>query len=78
MRPGPLTDAPRSLSPGTAYLVLENIRELSLSLERLVKVLSQAERERVARYRFEDDFIFCNLKASPVHNMSQCMLVDQS
>jgi 4'-phosphopantetheinyl transferase len=55
MRPGPLTDAPRSLSPGTAYLVLENIRELSLSLERLVKVLSQAERERVARYRFEDD-----------------------
>jgi 4'-phosphopantetheinyl transferase len=55
MRPGPLTDAPRSLSPGTAYLVLENIRELSLSLERLVEVLSQAERERVARYRFEDD-----------------------
>jgi 4'-phosphopantetheinyl transferase len=55
MRPGPLTDAPRSLSPGIAYLVLENIRELSLSLERLVKVLSQAERERVARYRFEDD-----------------------
>ena len=55
MRPGPLTDVPQSLAPGTAYLVLENIRQLSLSLERLLEALSLGEKERVARYRFEDD-----------------------
>ena len=55
MRPRPLTEAPRSLSPGTVYLVLENIREPSLSPEGLLEVLSQAEKKRAASYRFEDD-----------------------
>jgi 4'-phosphopantetheinyl transferase len=55
MYPGPLTEAPRSLARGTVYLVLENIRDLSLSLEMLLAVLSQEERQRAHRYRFEDD-----------------------
>lgn len=51
----PLIEAPGRLSRGTAYLVLENIRGLSLSLDRLLAVLSEGETERASRYRFEDD-----------------------
>lgn len=55
MKPGPLIEAPGSLAQGIAYLVLENIRQPSLSMDALLAVLSQGEQERVARYRFEDD-----------------------
>lgn len=50
-----LTEVPQTLSPGTAYLVWENIRDLSVPQERLVPLLSDEERRRAGRYRLEDD-----------------------
>ena len=55
MGAGPLTKIPQSLAPGTVYLVWENLRELSVSLEGLLPVLSEEERQRAARFRLEDD-----------------------
>jgi 4'-phosphopantetheinyl transferase len=50
-----LPEMPRSLKKGTIFLLWENIRELSVPVEALAPTLSEAEQERVARFRFEDD-----------------------
>lgn len=51
------TDLPNALAQGTVYLVLENIRDLSISQEEFLFVLSEEERQRAARFHFEDDRI---------------------
>ena len=50
-----MTQIPQPLDQGTVYLVWENLRELSVSLEDLLVVLSEEELQRAARFRFEDD-----------------------
>ncbi len=55
MGAGPLTEIPQSLAQGTVYLVWENLRKLSASLEDLLLVLSEEEVQRATRFRFEDD-----------------------
>lgn len=55
MTAGSSSQVPRSLARGTIYLVRENVRDLSVPLDRLLLVLSKEELKRAARFRFEDD-----------------------
>jgi 4'-phosphopantetheinyl transferase len=55
MEAGRLTEVPQTLTRGTAYLVWENIRDLSVPQDQLFLVLSEEERQRAGRFRLEDD-----------------------